>query len=70
MCACMRVCIKNSQCYHDFLVINNFGLDPVVLLSVLLLGEMHGIVGRAWCYDRWMYTLTTDDLTCNNNNNY
>ena len=21
------------------------------------LGEMHGIVGRAWCYDRWyVYT--------------
>ena len=29
---------------------------------------MHGIMGRAWCYiiDD-MYTLTTDDLTCNNN---
>ena len=23
---------------------------------------MYGIVGRAWCYDRCMYTLTTDDL--------
>ena len=23
---------------------------------------MHGIVGRAWCYDRCMYALTTDDL--------
>ena len=31
---------------------------------------MHGIVGRAWCYDRWYvytYVRTTDDLTCNNN---
>ena len=29
---------------------------------------MYGIVGQAWCYDRWyVYTYTTDDLTCNNN---
>ena len=26
-------------------------------IYVLILGEMHGIVGRAWCYDRWyVYT--------------
>ena len=23
---------------------------------------MHVIVGQAWCYDRCIYTLTTDDL--------
>ena len=28
---------------------------------------MHGIVGRAWCYDRWYVYTITDDLTCNNN---
>ena len=28
---------------------------------------MHGIVGRAWCYDRWYVYTTTDDLTCNDN---
>ena len=25
---------------------------------------MHGIVGRAWCYDRRYVYTTTDDLTC------
>ena len=31
--------------------------DAKDTLVVILLGEMHGIVGRAWCYDRWyVYT--------------
>ena len=32
---------------------------------------MHGIVGRAWCYDRWyVYTIhlpLMTSVTCNNN---
>ena len=32
------------------------------MANVNRLGEMHGIVGRAWCYDRCMYILTTDAL--------
>ena len=31
---------------------------------------MHGIVGRAGAMIDGMYTLTTDDLTCNNNYKY
>ena len=42
----------------------------LLLKKPALLSEMHGIVGRAWCYDRWyVYTYTTDDLTCNNKHN-
>ena len=35
-------------------------------MGIYILGEMHGIMRQAWCYDRW-HTLTTDDFICNNN---
>ena len=43
------------------------GMEPCVTtlyldLNGMLLGEMHGILGQVWCYDRCMYALTDDDL--------
>ena len=55
----------NKKYYDVDDVIKYTQKTSIGLLTIL--GEMHSIVGRAWCYDRWMYTLTTDDLTCNNN---
>ena len=52
----------NIQTYNSLHVI----VTTSGFILLLVLGEMHGIVGQAWCYDRWMYTLTTDHITCNN----
>ena len=38
---------------HDALFSGHFSVKKMLQK----LGEMHGIVGRAWCYDRWyVYT--------------
>ena len=36
------------KCYHAY---------TCKRIVMYILGEMHGIVGRAWCFDRCMYTL-------------
>ena len=39
------------------LTLNLFIYRLMSLCNFIILGEMHGIVGRAWCYDRWyVYT--------------
>ena len=40
----------------------NIDLLVLTLVVIVTSSEMHGIVGRAWCYDRCIYALTTDDL--------
>ena len=64
----MVVIVPQSH-FSSFLILKSllFLESPLVLVSIsanIPLDEMHGIVGRAWCYDRCInvHTYTIDNL--------
>ena len=63
LCVCVCVCVCVSVCLSVCLSVSQSVSQCVYVCvyqqdNMYILGEMHGIEGRAWCFDRCMYTLS------------